>query len=171
MSAKIIWFTGLSGSGKTTLSRELNKKLIKKKFKTKIIDGDLFRKKNKNTNNFTKKNIYHNNISITNFISKIFHKYDFIIVAVISPILKSRIKAKNNFGKQYFEIYVKCSIEELIRRDTKRLYLKAKMKKIKNLIGYNSKIRYEKSKYKKIVVNTEKYNLRESLKKILINIL
>ena len=58
-----------------------------------------------------------------------------------------------------------------MKRDNKGLYVKAKMKKIKNLIGYNSKIRYEKSKYKKIVVNTEKYNLRESLKKILINIL
>ena len=171
MPAKIIWFTGLSGSGKTTLSREINKKLIKKKFKTKIIDGDLFRKKNKNSNNFSKKNIYHNNISIINFISKIFHKYDFIIVAVISPILKSRIKAKNTFGKEYFEIYVKCSIKELMRRDNKGLYVKAKKKKIKNLIGYNSNIRYEKSEYKKIAVNTEKYNLRESLKKILINIL
>ena len=43
--AKIIWFTGLSGSGKTTLSKKLMKKLSSKKFKVKIIDGDIFRKK------------------------------------------------------------------------------------------------------------------------------
>ena len=52
-SAKVVWFTGLSGSGKTTLSKKLMKKLLDRKFKVKIIDGDTFRKKNK-----TKKKIY-----------------------------------------------------------------------------------------------------------------
>ena len=50
--AKIIWFTGLSGAGKTTLAKNLNKKLTKLNFKVQNIDGDIFRKKNKNNNNF-----------------------------------------------------------------------------------------------------------------------
>ena len=47
MNSKIVWFTGLSGSGKTTLSNCVYKKLKKKKFRVKKIDGDLFRKKQK----------------------------------------------------------------------------------------------------------------------------
>ena len=165
--AKIIWFTGLSGAGKTTLAKILNNKLVKINFKVKIIDGDIFRKKNKNTNNFIKTNIIKNNISIINHIKKIQKKYDFILVAVISPVLKTRNLARIEFGKNYYEIYVKCKITTLEQRDTKKLYEKAKKKLIKNLIGYNSKIRYEISKYKKITINTDLLSKPESIKKIL----
>ncbi|MDB9739255.1 adenylyl-sulfate kinase, partial [Candidatus Pelagibacter sp.] len=146
--AKVIWFTGLSGAGKTTLAKILYDKLIKNNFKVKIIDGDIFRKKNKNANNFTKINIVKNNISIINHVKKKQNMYDFILVAVISPLLKTRNLARAEFGKNYYEIYVKCKIKTLVERDTKKLYEKAKKKLIKDLIGYNSKIRYEISRYK-----------------------
>ena len=163
MSCKIIWFTGLSGSGKTTLSDSFSKKLTKLNYKVKKIDGDTFRKKNKNLKKFTKKNITENNISIINYIKKIKHNYQFIIVSVISPLIKTRLKAKKVFKKNYFEIYVKCSIKTLIKRDTKGLYNLAIKKKIKNLIGYNSKIIYEQSKYKKITINTEINDLKKCI--------
>ena len=44
----------------------------------------------------------------------------------------------------YFEIFLDCQISTLEKRDTKGLYKKAKNGEIKNLIGYNSKINYEK---------------------------
>ena len=68
---KILWFTGLSGVGKSTLSKILGIKLTKLSFKVKIIDGDIFRTKNKNKNNFSKTNILKNNLSIINYIKKI----------------------------------------------------------------------------------------------------
>ena len=84
-------------------------------------------------------------------------------MSVISPLLKTRLEAKKKFGKNYFEVYVKCSIKTLIKRDTKGLYKLAIQKKIKNLIGYNSKIVYEKSKYKKIIIDTEKNNIKKCI--------
>ena len=163
MSCKVIWFTGLSGSGKTTLSFALNKNLKKLDYKVKQVDGDVFRKKNKNIKKFTKKNIIENNLSIINYINENKKNYHYIIVSVISPLIKTRTKAKNIFGKDYYEIYVKCGLKTLIRRDTKGLYKLAIKKKIKNLIGYNSKIVYEKSKYKKIIINSEKNNIKECI--------
>mgnify|MGYP001387096004 CR=1 FL=1 len=167
MLKKIIWFTGLSGSGKSTLSKLLNKKLLKSDYKTKIVDGDLFRRRKKNLKSFTKKNIFKNNLSIIKYISKFQKNYDYIIVSVISPLSKTRYKAKKIFGDNYFEIYVHCSKKELLRRDPKGLYALAKKNILKNLIGFNSKIVYEKSNYKKIIINTEKNNLQSCIKKIL----
>ena len=161
MHTKIIWFTGLSGSGKSTLANTFYKLLKGKKYKVKKIDGDVFRKKKNHLNNFTKKNIIKNNLSIINCISKIKHKYEYILVAVISPILKTRLLAKKKFGNNYYEIYVHCSIKTLEKRDTKGLYADARKKIIKNLIGYNSSIKYEKSRYSKIDINTDKFNLKK----------
>ena len=169
--AKIIWFTGLSGAGKTTLAKILSKRLVKYNFKVQNIDGDNFRKKNKNNNKFSKKNIIENNLSIIKHIKKIQKNYDFILVSVISPLLKTRNLARIQFGKNYYEVYVKCKIKTLEQRDTKKLYEKAKKKLIKNLIGYNSKIRYEISKYKKISINTDVLNKSNSIKIILKKIL
>ena len=163
---KILWFTGLSGTGKSTLANILSSKLSKLKFKVKVIDGDNFRKK-KNNNNFSRTNIIKNNLSIISYVKKIQTKYNFILVSVISPLLKTRSMARNKFGKNYFEIYLKCKIKTLEKRDTKKLYAKAKKNIIKNLIGYNSSIKYEMSRYKKITINTDKLNKNKSIKVII----
>ena len=166
MSSKIIWLTGLSGVGKATISNALKENLYAKKIK--IIDGDIFRKSKKNNiKNFTKKNIFENNILIINFIKKIQNKFDIIIVSVISPLLRTRKKAKKIFKDKYYEVYLKCNLKELIQRDTKGLYKLAKQKKIKNLIGFNSKINYETSNYKKITLNTKNLNIKDCVKIII----
>jgi|TARA_B110000037_G_scaffold31900_1_gene38354 adenylylsulfate kinase-like enzyme len=162
---KILWFTGLSGTGKTTLAKILSSNLSKLNHKVKIIDGDDFRKKKNNT--FSKSNIIKNNISIINHVKKIQKKYDFILVSVISPLLKTRNIARIKFGKNYNEIYIKCKIKTLEKRDPKKLYSQAKKNIIKNLIGYNSNIKYEKSRYKKITINTDKLTKFKSIKVII----
>ena len=167
LMTKIIWFTGLSGAGKSTLSKILGNKLSKLSFKVKIIDGDIFRTKNKNKNNFSKTNIIKNNLSIINYIKKIQKKYDFILVSVISPLLITRNIARTKFGVNYFEIYVKCKIKTLEKRDTKQLYARAKKNIIKNLIGYNSNIKYEVSRHKKIIIDTDKLSKLKSINLII----
>jgi len=168
--SRVVWLTGLSGSGKTTIAKKLQKKLKIKNFKIKRVDGDSFRKKTKNFKNFSKKNIIQNNNLIIDYIKIILKNYDYLIVSVISPLRQTRQRAKNIFGKNYFEVLVQCGIRELIKRDTKGLYKLATEKKIDNLIGYKSKISYENSKYRVISVNTKKLNLSASVDKIIKNI-
>lgn len=165
MESKIIWLTGLSGSGKTTLSNYISKKLLAKKFKIKKIDGDTFRKKNKE-NKFTKKSIIQNNLAVINYIKRIRNKYNFIIVSLISPLKITRSRAYKEFSRDYFEVYTKCRLNELVRRDTKNLYAKAKKNLIKNLIGFNSSIKYENSSHKKLVVYTDVETIKMSANKI-----
>ena len=169
MECKIIWFTGLSGSGKTTLAKLISKKLKKRKYKVKEIDGDVFRKKKKIRKSFTKKKKIKNNYEIINLIKKIREKYDYLIVSVISPLLLTRRHAKKIFENNYYEVYTKCKISTLRKRDTKGLYQLADSGKLKNLIGYKSKIKYERSKYSKIVIDTDKMSIKKSIYKILNN--
>lgn len=164
---KIIWLTGLSGSGKSTISKYLFKILNKKKFKVLKVDGDIFRKKSKNNTKFTVKNITLNNLKIIDYLRKKIDEYDFILVSVISPLKKTRSLAKNIFKKNYFEVNVHCNINTLIKRDTKGLYKKALEKKINDLIGFRSKIKYQKSSYSVIKVNTDKLSIFQSAQKIL----
>jgi adenylylsulfate kinase len=164
---KIIWFTGLSGSGKSTLSNSLFRNLLKNRKKAFQVDGDTFRKNKNYKDNFSKETIIKNNINIIKQVNKIKDKYDFILVSVISPILKTRLLAKKKFKKDYFEIFVKCNLKTLKLRDTKGLYKKADLNHISNLIGYKSKIKYEKSNYKKITINSDKLTILSSTKKIL----
>ena len=124
-------------------------------------------KKKGNLKDFSKKNILDNNLSIIKYILKIQKNYDYILVSVISPLSSTRQKAKNIFGENYFEVYVHCSQKELLRRDPKGLYELAKKNILKNLIGFNSKITYERSNYSKITINTEKITIQKSIKKIL----
>ncbi len=164
--SKIVWFTGLSGSGKSTLSKIIKLKL-KKKYKILLIDGDIFRKKKNIKNKFTKKEIIQNNLKIIDYIKKIKKRYDFILVSVISPLKITRYKAHYSFKDRYYEIYIKCNMKTLVERDTKGLYALAKKKIIKNLIGFNSKIKYQVTNYKKLVINTSKHNIAYCSKKII----
>lgn len=167
MVPKIYWLTGLSGSGKTTLSKLLKKFFSKKNKKILLVDGDRFRKKNNSKNSFSEDNIIKNNIKIIKFVKEKANKFDYIIVSVISPFLKTRKIAKKIFRKNFYEIYVYCKIATLKKRDTKGLYKKADKKIINNLIGYKSKIKYEISNYKNIKINTDLLSKNKSIKKIL----
>ena len=79
---------------------------------------------------------------------------------------KTRKFAKKVFNDSYFEIYVNCSLKTLERRDTKGLYKRAKKNLVKNLIGYNSNVKYQKSYYSIININTDRNKIKKCIKKI-----
>ena len=86
---------------------------------------------------------------------------------MISPLKKTRSFANKIFRENYFEIYLFATVKTLIKRDTKGLYNLAKKKIIKNLIGFNSKIFYEKSSHKHLRVNTKILSQKQCTNKIL----
>ena len=96
---------------------------LKKRFKVKKIDGDVF-EKNKNKKKIFKKEILKNNYDIIKEVYKIQQNYNFILISVISPFLETK-NLQEKFQKRYFEINVSCKLKTLIKRDTKGLYKKA----------------------------------------------
>jgi len=90
----------------------------------------------------------------------------FVLVCFISPYKRDRKYARNLIGKDFVEIYVKCSLEECEKRDPKGLYKKARAGEIKNFTGINAP--YEEPEDAEIVVDTTHKEIEES-KEILIS--
>jgi adenylyl-sulfate kinase len=139
----IIWLTGLSGSGKSTIGNLLKYELENEGNTVEWYDGDRVRKELKRESDFSKSGILNNSYELIDKIKHIKSRTDFIIVSVITPYREVREYARKIFGKEYFEVYVKCDKNTLIKRDTKGLYQKALNGEIDNLIGFSEKIPYE----------------------------
>ena len=93
-------------------------------------------------------------------------KVDFIVISLITPFKEVRKRAREIFGKEYFEIYVKCDKETLIKRDTKGLYEKALNGEIDNLIGFSDKIPYEEPSDSDLMLETNLMSPEDAAKKV-----
>jgi len=70
-------------------------------------------------------------------------------------------------GDNYIEIFVKASLKELVRRDTKGLYKKALNGELENLIGVDPDTPYQLPTKPDLVIDTDNENEDQSFKKIL----
>ena len=142
----IIWITGISGSGKTTLALQLIKKLKIKNKNIVNVDGDIIR------DLFGNDLKYDIQSRITQ-IKRIQKLCIFLnrqkIITVVSALYSSEELLnwnRKNF-KNYFEIYLKASVDLAVKRDVKGLYKKFKEKKEKNIVGldipWNEPVKYD----------------------------
>ena len=166
MSAAVLWFSGLSGSGKTTIANELKKKIENRGYTVRVFDGDDIRNSEHKHLGFTREDIEENNRLIAQLCLKNIDGYDFILVPIISPFLKSREMAREILGDSFIEIYIKASLDECMRRDVKGLYKKALRGEIEHFIGISVDVQYEIPKDPEVIVETQKENVDESVEKI-----
>ncbi len=166
MNTLVLWFTGLSGSGKTTLAEALCHELRRQKKSVKIIDGDVVRNTLHKNLTFTAEDIKENNHRIAILCEQSIGKYDFILVPVISPFLESRAHARELLAPHFVEVYVRCNLQECIRRDVKGLYQKALAGLVEHFIGIDPQTPYEEPVSPDIVVDTQNENVEKSVSKI-----
>lgn len=159
-----VWLTGLSGAGKTTISRLVEAELQKKKIKVETLDGDIFRKNFASDLGFSKGE-RQKNIERASFIAKLLTRNDVIVLAsFISPYRQIRDFCRGEIGN-YVEVYVKCPIEECIRRDVKGLYQKALNGEIQNFTGISDP--FEEPEKPELVLETNRESAEECASKIL----
>jgi len=162
---KVIWLTGLSGAGKSTIATELEGELFNKGIMTYVLDGDNIRHGLNGDLGFAPEDRVEN-IRRVGELAKLFYDAGIVvIVAFISPYHSDRSKARKLVGEDFVEVYLKCSLEECERRDTKGLYKKARRGEIKDFTGISAP--YERPDNPEIVVDTEHTGVRECLRTIL----
>jgi adenylylsulfate kinase len=167
----VIWLTGLPGSGKTTIAKALYPKLKELGFKVELLDGDIVRKELSPELGFTKQDRETHARRVV-YLSKLLSRNGIIsIVCLISPYREFRryARSETNINNNFYEVYVKCSLETCIERDPKGLYKKALSGEIKDLTGLQDP--YEEPENPEIIVDTEKQTLEECVNVILDRVL
>jgi adenylylsulfate kinase len=164
----VIWLMGFSGSGKTTLAKELQNHFKQKGLAVALLDGDDLRN-GLNKNLGFSENDRLENLRRAAEVSKLFQKSEIIcICAFISPTHAAQQMIREIVGKNYFEVYVRCSLETCEKRDVKGLYKKARNGEIPNFTGISAD--FEEPLYATLEVNTEENSIEFCLNKILSNL-
>jgi adenylylsulfate kinase-like enzyme len=92
-----------------------------------------------------------------------------VITAAISPYALARAEARQRIGDERFvEVYVRCSLNELTRRDVKGLYAKAIAGELQHFTGVSDP--YEAPENHDVVVDSELEAVEESVSKILLEL-
>lgn len=159
-----VWLTGLPASGKTTIARALEKALRKKGLNVEVLDGDEVRKNLSPDLGFTKED-RETHAKRVAYVAKLLVRNGVaVIVGLISPFRDFREQARNQIGN-FVEVWVKCPLEECIRRDPKGLYQKAIKGELNDLTGIQEP--YEEPLNPEVTVDTSQESLEESVNKIL----
>ena len=146
----VIWITGISGSGKSTLGKYFFRKFKKKYPKTIFFDGDEFRKIFNNDVKYTLKDRDINAARLTMLAKYISNQNLNIVISANITSLKFRDWCRKNI-KNYFEIFIDTTMEMLKKRDYKKLYRRALLGKIKNVVGVD--IKFIKPKNPDLIIN------------------
>ena len=163
--AKVVWMTGLSGSGKTTIGKGVEKYLHSQKILNQILDGDNIRVGISNNLSFSSKDRIENIRRIAE-VSKLFLNCGIVTLnCFVSPTIEMRKIAEKIIGTDNFiEIYINASVKTCEERDTKGLYKKARLGKIKDFTGISSP--FEAPKNPALTINTSELSIEEAVKKV-----
>ena len=159
-----VWLTGLSGAGKSTIAAQLERELVALHREVEVLDGDVVRTHLSKGLGFSRADRDTNILRIAFVASLLTHHHVAVITAAISPYRETRSKAREQIGN-FLEVYVSCSLDELIRRDVKGLYEKALRGELANFTGVSDP--YEAPEHPDVLVDTEHETVEESVAKIL----
>lgn len=160
-----VWFTGLSGAGKTTISDAIEP-LLRERGVTKLekLDGDVVRTHLSKGLGFSKED-RDTNIRRIGWVAEVLTRNGVCVLAsAISPYREIRDEVRANVGS-FVEVYVKCSIPELTRRDVKGLYEKALKGEIANFTGVSDP--YEEPLTPDVLVDSEIEEVYDSVAKVM----
>lgn len=157
-----IWLTGLSGSGKSTLANALDDALWQRGIRSYVLDGDNIRHGLNKDLGFSPE-ARTENIRRIGEVAKLFTEAGIInSTAFISPYREDRDRARGIQAEgDFIEVYVKASVDECEKRDTKGLYAKARAGQIPEFTGISAP--YEEPASPEVVVDTETQSVEESL--------
>jgi len=161
----VLWFTGLSGSGKSTIARLLERRLFAAGIHTFYLDGDTVRHGLNGDLGFTAEDRKENIRRVAEVARLAFEHGHIVICTFISPFAADRNFARSLLPAGLFlELYVKCDLEVVKRRDPKGLYARALRGEIAEFTGISSP--YEAPEAADLVVETDVRSAEEIVEEV-----
>lgn len=148
MSA-VYWITGLSGAGKTTIGKLLYEKMKEMHPNTVFLDGDTMRKVFGDDLGYTREERIKCAMRYSRLCAMLEEQGMHVICCTISMFDCVREWNRENIHN-YREIYIKVSMETLLKRDQKGLYSGTMAEKEKEVTGVHVEI--EKPKHPDLVL-------------------
>jgi cytidine diphosphoramidate kinase len=130
----VIWIIGLSGTGKTTLATQVVERIRQMNHKVVLLDGDLIRNLFENDVDHTIEG-RRRNANRLSVITKFLADQDIHVVAAVLSIFPEWRRWNRENITNYSEVYLKASMQTLLRRDIKDLYAKALRGEINDVVG------------------------------------
>jgi adenylylsulfate kinase len=167
----VLWLTGLSGAGKTTLTERLVPELRLRGVRVEVLDGDEVRTNLSKGLGFSKED-RDTNIRRIGYVARLLARNGVgVFAAAISPYREVRDEVRRAIeadGAAFIEVFVKCPVEELARRDVKGLYKKALAGEIKEFTGVSDP--YEEPLAPEITVETDIESVETSAARIILEL-
>jgi len=163
----VVWLTGLPGSGKSTIADAAAKRLREAGFKVEVLDGDWVRRTINPDAGFTKEQraLHLRRVA---WIARLLARNGVVVLcSFVSPYRDVRADVRRIVEEEvpFLEVYVKCSLEECIRRDPKGLYKRALTGEIKHFTGVSDP--YEPPERAELVLDSEHDDLEVNVEKLL----
>lgn len=159
-----VWFTGLPCSGKTTIADRVAEVLREKGHKVERLDGDTVRKSLTRDLGFSKED-RDENIKRVTFVAKLLTRNGVKVLATfVSPYIERRRKSREEIG-EFMEVYLRCPVDECMKRDVKGMYRKALAGEITGFTGVDDP--YEEPPNPELILDTDKGTVEESVQKVL----
>jgi adenylylsulfate kinase len=137
--APIVWFCGLSGAGKTTLAVEVYKMLSAEGIVSVILDADKVRKAINNDLGYSESDRMENIRRAAGIANLLSNEGIITLNAYITPTHKMQELARNIAGiGKFILIYINAPLAVCEKRDTKGLYMQARLGKITEFTGVSA---------------------------------
>jgi len=147
-----VWFTGLSGSGKTTLAGMLRDQLVGRGLRVEWLDSARIRRELNRDLGFSRHDI-EANLQRLGYECKLLNRNGVVaIVSAISPYRDVRDAIRTEIGR-FVEVYCRCPMEVLMRRDDHDLFERAQRGEVQNVAGVNAP--YEEPFKPEVLLNTD----------------
>lgn len=130
----VIWIIGLSGTGKSTLANHVVNRMRSSGNKVVLLDGDVIRTLFGNDVDHTMDGRRRNAERLSR-LSKFLSDQGIHVVAAILSIFPEWRQWNRENIENYSEVYMKATMQTLLKRDIKNLYARALKGEISNVVG------------------------------------
>ena len=139
MSGSVIWITGLSAAGKTTLGEELTNRIRGIKEPVIFLDGDLLRNVLGESSTYSRDDRLRLAFIYSRLCKSLASQNTNVVISTVALFREIHRWNRENLSN-FIEVFLDVPMDELRRRDTKRLYERFENGEISNVAGLDLKV-------------------------------